>query len=118
MSDIDYKKLHGEGDGESSVVIKDRVEKARVIQKNRFLKLGKKISLNSEMNAKDLSEIVKLNSEVRDLLDNSASKLSLSARAYHRVIKLARTIADLEGKEEIENNHILEAIQYRPKVSL
>ena len=69
------------------------------------------------MNVKDLGNIVKLKKEVRDLLDDSAEHLALSARAYHRVIKLARTIADLENSLEVEANHILEAIQYRPKVN-
>jgi magnesium chelatase family protein len=58
-----------------------------------------------------------LSKEVKDILDQSAIKLALSARAYHRVIKLARTIADLENKKEIEHSHILEALQYRPKVN-
>lgn len=69
------------------------------------------------MGVKDLSNIVKLEKVVRDLLDDSAERLALSARAYHRVIKIARTIADLEGSDEIKANHILEAIQYRPKVN-
>jgi len=93
------------------------VTKAREIQKSRFKKLGRDISTNSEMNVKDLSNIVKLKKEVRDLLDDSAERLALSARAYHRVIKIARTIADLENSSEIEANHVLEAIQYRPKVN-
>jgi NADH pyrophosphatase NudC (nudix superfamily) len=58
-----------------------------------------------------------LSREVKETLDKSATKLGLSARAYHRVIKLARTIADLENKKEIEHSHILEALQYRPKVN-
>jgi magnesium chelatase family protein len=66
---------------------------------------------------KDLSSVVKLEKEVRDLLDNSAERLALSARAYHRVIKIARTIADLDGSIDVKKNHILEAIQYRPKVN-
>ena len=69
------------------------------------------------MNVKDLSSMVKLPPKVRDLLDDSAERLGLSARAYHRVIKIARTIADLESSPEVESNHILEAIQYRPKVN-
>ncbi|KKR66757.1 MAG: Magnesium chelatase, subunit ChlI, partial [Parcubacteria group bacterium GW2011_GWF1_40_5] len=80
-------------------------------------KLGRDIATNSEMNVKDLSTMVKLKKEVRDLLDDSAEHLGLSARAYHRVIKIARTIADLENSPEVESNHILEAIQYRPKVN-
>ena len=69
------------------------------------------------MNVKDLSGMVKLSKEVRQILDDSAERLALSARAYHRVMKIARTIADLENSEEIKANHILEAIQYRPKVN-
>ncbi len=117
VGNVDYKKLGGEGMGEKSEKIKERVSRAREVQKNRFKKLGRDISTNSEMNVKDLSNIVKLKKEVRDLLDGSAERLGLSARAYHRVIKIARTIADLENSPEVETNHILEAIQYRPKVS-
>ncbi len=117
VGNVDYKKLSGEGTGESSAKIKQRVAKAREVQKDRFKKLGKNISTNSEMNVKDLSTIVNLEKEVRDLLDSSAERLGLSARAYHRVIKIARTIADLENSIEVKANHILEAIQYRPKVN-
>jgi magnesium chelatase family protein len=67
------------------------------------------------MNSKDISNLIELTKEVKDVLDKSAVKLGLSARAYHRVIKLARTIADLEQKECIELSHILESLQYRPK---
>ena len=117
VGNVDYKKLGGEGNGEKSGKIKERVTKAREIQKERFKKFGKKITTNSEMNVKDLGNMVKLNEKVRNLLDNSAESLGLSARAYHRVIKIARTIADLENSENVEANHILEAIQYRPKVT-
>jgi magnesium chelatase family protein len=118
VANVDYKKLGEEGDGgEKSEKIKERVKAAREIQKNRFKKLGRAISTNSEMNVKDLGNIVKLTKEVRELLDDSAERLGLSARAYHRVIKIARTIADLEGSENVKANHILEAIQYRPKVN-
>ena len=117
VGNVDYKKLGGEGTGERSEKIKERVARAREIQKNRYKKLGRAIATNSEMGVKDLSSIVKLKKEVRDLLDDSAERLGLSARAYHRVIKIARTIADLENSPEVEANHILEAIQYRPKVN-
>ncbi len=117
VGNVDYKKLGGEGNGERSEKIKERVTKARKIQKNRFQKFGKNITTNSEMNVKDLSSMVKLDGKVRDLLDDSAEQLGLSARAYHRVIKIARTIADLENSPEVGENHILEAIQYRPKVN-
>jgi magnesium chelatase family protein len=117
VGNVDYKKLGGEGTGEKSEKIKERVTKAREIQKARFQKFGKNITTNSEMNVKDLGTMVPLSGKVRDMLDDSAERLGLSARAYHRVIKIARTIADLENSENVEENHILEAIQYRPKVN-
>jgi magnesium chelatase family protein len=118
VGNIDYKKLGDEGGmGERSEEIKERVKKARQVQESRFKKLGRKIKNNSEMNVKDLGSMVKLSKEVRELLDQSAAKLALSARAYHRVIKIARTIADLDGSPDVKANHILEAIQYRPKVN-
>jgi len=117
VGNVDYKKLGGEGNGEKSDKIKERVIKAREIQKKRFQKYGKKMTTNSEMNVKDLGNMVPLCGKVRDMLDDSAEHLGLSARAYHRVIKIARTIADLENSLEVGENHILEALQYRPKVN-
>jgi magnesium chelatase family protein len=117
VGNVDYKKLGGESNGEKSEKIKERVTRAREIQKNRFKKFGKEITTNSEMNVKDLGTMIHLDGKVRDMLDDSAERLGLSARAYHRVIKIARTIADLENSPEIEENHLLEAIQYRPKVN-
>ncbi len=118
VGDIDYKKLGDAPTGEPSAAIKNRVKKARDIQKNRFQKFNREIINNSEMNVKDLEKIVPLAQSVREVLDQSAESLGLSARAYHRVIKIARTIADLENKDDVETKHILEAIQYRPKVNL
>lgn len=117
VANVDYKKLGDAEDGEKSEKIKERVMRARKIQAERFKKAGKSITTNSEMNVKDLGTLVHLPGKVRDMLDDSAERLGLSARAYHRVIKIARTIADLEGSENVEENHILEAIQYRPKVN-
>lgn len=117
VGNVDYKKLGGEGNGEFSESIRKRVASAREIQKNRFKKFGRKINTNSELNVKDLTSFVKLSDEVRKVLDESAERLMLSARAYHRIIKIARTIADLENSAEIEARHILEAIQYRPKIN-
>lgn len=90
---------------------RDEVEKARRIQHDRFD--GEKT--NSDMNVKDIDSMITLSSNVQTLLTNSASKLHLSPRSYHRIIKLARTIADLGGEAEITEAHILEALQYRPK---
>jgi magnesium chelatase family protein len=67
------------------------------------------------MGVRDLVNYVVLSDEVKNLLNDSARKLDLSPRSYHRVIKLARTIADLDQKENIETSHILEALQYRPR---
>ena len=96
-------------------MIRERVRKAREIQNKRFKNATRKISINSEMNVKDLNIFAPLTDDIKKLLNQSAERLQLSARAYHRTIKLARTIADLEGKENIEISHILEALQYRPR---
>lgn len=98
-------------------VIKERVKNARSIQEKRFKKATRKIKTNSDMNSKDLNTFAPLADEVKNILNQSAERLQLSARAYHRTIKLARTIADLEGSEHITVPHILEALQYRPKIN-
>jgi magnesium chelatase family protein len=116
VGNVDYKKLSDEVvRSERTHTIKDRVKRARLIQEKRFSNYKRKIKTNSEMNVKDLGILAPLTSEVKELLNDSDERLALSARAYHRVIKIARTIADLENSENIEANHILEAIQYRPK---
>lgn len=115
VGEIDYDKLTGEGTAEPTADIKARVSAARDRQHERFTVVGREIRRNSEMNAKDVAKLVPLAPDVLSLLNRSAEKLKLSARAYHRVIKLARTIADLDISEEIKDKHILEALQYRPK---
>lgn len=118
VSQINHADLSGQKKDKqikNNPQIRERISAARTRQKNRFANLKKKIKTNSEMNSKDISNLIDLTPEVKNVLDKSAIKLDLSARAYHRVIKLARTIADLENKKEIELPHILEALQYRPK---
>jgi len=110
---IDYEKLSGKGDGESSSSLRKKVTRARLIQEERFE--GTDIRTNSDMGVRDLGMYAPLTGELTVLLNEWATKLDLSARAYHRVIKLARTIADLEGSLRIEEPHLLEALQYRPK---
>ncbi len=90
---------------------KARIEEARSAQARRF---GKRMT-NGEMSVKDIDRYVELDKNVRSLLEKSAKRIDLSPRAYHRVIKLARTIADLESSEAISEGHVLEALQYRPK---
>lgn len=118
VSQINHADLSGRKSNDqqkNNPKIRERIALARLKQKERFLKLKRKIKTNSEMNSKDLTNLIELSAEVKKTLDQSAVKLALSARAYHRTIKLARTIADLEQKEEIELPHLLEALQYRPK---
>ncbi len=113
---VDYDKLSDiKSDGEKTEVIRERVKKARDVQNKRFKNSTRKINTNSEMNVKDLAIFAPLTPEIKTLLNQSAERLQLSARAYHRTIKLARTIADLQGIEDIEVSHILEALQYRPR---
>ena len=106
-------KLTGKYQAESSIIIQKRVQKARDIQLKRFK--GLKITSNAEMNNKQLKAFCNLDDQSILLLKQAISKLNLSARAFHRVIKIARTIADLEGSEKIKSNHIAEALQYRPQ---
>lgn len=113
---VDYDKLSStEQTGDRTDTIKSRVKNARAIQNKRFKNSARKIQTNSEMNVKDLAIYAELSSETKKLLNDSAERLQLSARAYHRTIKLARTIADLDGSESITSAHILEALQYRPR---
>jgi magnesium chelatase family protein len=117
---IEYEKLsETKNQEESSLEIQKRVVKARDIQKQRFenLKYRKsgQILTNSEMGVRELKKFAPLSENVKNVLNLAAQRLDLSGRAYHRVIKLSRTIADLEGAENIEEKHIFEAIQYRPK---
>ncbi len=117
VGNVDYRKLSDlASTGEKTQTIKNRVKDARLIQEKRFKNYKRKIKTNSEMNAKELGIFAPLAPNIKQLLNDSAERLALSARAYHRVIKIARTIADLDNKEEISSNHILEALQYRPKV--
>ncbi|MBC7327006.1 YifB family Mg chelatase-like AAA ATPase [bacterium] len=108
---LPQEKLLQEVQGESSEKIRERVMRAREIQGRRFK--GTNIFFNAHMNSRQIREFCPLSAEVKDILRSAISKLDLSARAYDRIIKVARTIADLEGSENIEVHHIAEAIQYR-----
>jgi magnesium chelatase family protein len=98
---------------ENSSTIRKRVQKARDMQTKRFIK--SKITSNSEMGNKEIKEFCKLDENCIKLLRLAVLKMGLSARSYNRTIKLARTIADLEEKREINSIHIAEALQYRPR---
>jgi len=108
---LSFDEIDSKARGESSKTIRERIKKARKIQSERFK--DKSFKTNGEMGPKDLEEFVKLDKESKNLLKMAADKFSLSGRSIHRIQKVARTIADLEGKEEISPNHIAEALQYR-----
>ena len=91
-----------------------RIASARTHQSKRFAG-NEHISLNANMGVRDLDRMIKLTDAVTTVLNDSAKRLDLSPRAYHRIIKLARTIADLDESRYIQEPHILEALQYRPK---
>jgi len=110
---IHINKLDNDDLSEESNSIRMRVQKARGKQEIRFEKSGK---INAEMSHVDIKKYCVLDKESKNLLRSAAEKLDLSARAYYRMIKLSRTIADLEDDEEISKNHIAEALQYRPKI--
>ncbi len=102
--------------GEESVLLREKVLNARKKQRTRFGTVRNDLRTNSDMRAQDILRHAPLKEEVKQILNQSAERLQLSARAYHRIIKLARTIADLEEAVDIETSHILEALQYRPKI--
>ena len=104
-------KLRNEKPGESSAAIRERVNASRTCQHARFA--GTKITANSRMTHAQIRKHCVIDSTLGDLLQQAMEQLSLSARAYDRILKVARTIAALAGAERIEAPHLLEAIQYR-----
>jgi magnesium chelatase family protein len=104
-------ELRAEKPGEPSAVLRARVQAARSLQHARFA--GTKISSNARMTQSHIRKHCMLDSTLGDLLQQAMERLSLSARAYDRILKVARTIADLARAEKIESPHLLEAIQYR-----
>lgn len=109
---VKYKELSSNEKGESSADIRKRIILAREIQRKRFEKLPK-IFNNADMTTKEVREYCKLDENGINLLKMAMTKLNLSARAYDRILKVSRTIADLENSENINSAHISEAIQYR-----
>lgn len=102
-------------DGQPSYVFRKKVAEARDKQRERFAKIHSKQSKNSELSARDLALHIPLSKESRETLNLAAERLGFSPRVYHRMLKVARTIADLDSSEDIKREHILEAVEYRPK---
>ncbi|WP_299485575.1 YifB family Mg chelatase-like AAA ATPase [uncultured Allomuricauda sp.] len=109
---VPFEKLSNKSTGESSSVIRGRVVAARAIQNHRFSSFSN-VHYNAQMNTKQIQRFCALDERSMDLLKKAMERLNLSARAYDRILKLARTIADLEKTEKIATPHVSEAIQYR-----
>ena len=123
---VDYEKLSGDRMGETSASIRARVQAARDIQRARFTNPSISQSLNhaidvvcnADMRVGEIRQFCRLPDEGQSLMRAAMTQLNLSARAYHRILKLARTIADLAGSEEIQSSPLAEALQYRPKLMM
>jgi len=110
---VQYEKLSDDRMGEPSSAIRARVEAARERQRQRFAGTG--LMSNGDMGPAEVRDHCRVDDTGKNLLRAAMQQLQMSARAYHRILKLARTIADLAGSEGIETAHLAEAIQYRPR---
>ncbi len=111
MPAVAYEALASRAPGEPSEAIRERVNRARAVQAERFGQAG--IHANARMSARDVQRHCRVDPAGEQLLETAIRRLGLSARAYVRILKVSRTIADLEDAEEIRPPHIAEAIQYR-----
>ncbi|HYH12717.1 MAG TPA: ATP-binding protein, partial [Thermomicrobiales bacterium] len=110
---VDYEQLTDRRSAERSEVVRGRVEEARSVQNQRFE--GTEVRTNADMGPGEVQQFVRLDAAGEQLMSAAVRQLGLSARAYHRVLKLSRTIADLGGCERVEARHLAEALQYRPR---
>jgi magnesium chelatase family protein len=108
---VKFKELASDALGESSADIRQRVVRARRVQLERFR--GERIFCNAQMSPRLIRRYCAIDASSKSLLENAITRLGLSARAYDRILKVSRTLADLQGKESIEPEHVSEAIQYR-----
>ncbi len=115
VEEVDFASLKGNIRNESSEVIRERVERARKIQEERYK--GTDIRFNSQLNASSIKKFCGLGKEEEDLMEQAFSTMNLSARGYQRILKVARTIADMEEADNIGCRHLAEALGYRPSAS-
>lgn len=115
VGEIEYGKLAQGGGEPESEALRAVVENARARAYARLSSESLPPKLNGELKAKDIPRFARLSKDAETLLNSSAEKLGLSARAYHRTQKLSRTIADLAGSEDVLPEHVLEAVRYRPQ---
>jgi len=113
---VEYEKLADKRGGETSAAIRERVTAARKIQIDRYQ--GTKLASNTDMGPKELAKYVALDEAGEGMMKTAVRQLQLSARAYHRVLKLSRTIADIEGVQVVTVQHVAEALQYRARASI
>jgi magnesium chelatase family protein len=114
---IDYDTLADKEEGEGSTLVRERVRSAREFARTRFKQAGNTyLTKNKDMGSKDIENHVKLDEDCLILMKKLATTYSLSPRAYHRVLRLARTIADYRASQIVTESDILEAFQYRPKL--
>jgi magnesium chelatase family protein len=107
---VPFQELSATADGTASAAMRARVDEARAVQRRRF---GDGVRLNSRMTSRQMRKFCMLDSEGKGLLQTAMDDLGLSARAHDRILRVSRTIADLEGSETIRENHVSEAIGYR-----
>jgi len=112
---IAYEQLADKRAGEASAAVRGRVEAAREVQSQRFTEGD--VRTNADMGPREVQQYARLDAQGEQLMRTAVRQLALSARAYHRVLKLSRTIADLAGCEQIQVGHVAEALQYRPRVA-
>ena len=111
VNDVNYNELDVKEKGEASTKIRERVMKTMKIQQERYK--NEAINFNSQLTSKMMGDYCKLGNEEKSLMENAYSKFSLSARAYHRILKVARTIADMDASTDIKVPHLMEALCYR-----
>lgn len=112
VNPVNFEELSAERNGERSAMIRERVMAAREIQTNRFMDI-KEIHYNAQMGVRQIRTYCAIDKQTKQLLKQAMEKLNLSARAYDRILKVARTIADLDGEQLVLSRHVAEAIQYR-----